>query len=123
MCALQAGKRGRKTALIDHASKIGAKILISGGGRCNFTNLGAGPANYVSGNPHFSKSALSRYKPEDFIQMVRDHGIPFHEKKLGQLFCDDSAQEIVELLRSECEQAGAEFRLECRVFKIEREAE
>src|SRR3954464_9105629 len=95
MCAIQAGRRGRSTLLLDHAGKIGGKILISGGGRCNFTNQGASPAQYVSRNPHFCKSALSRYPAEKFIQMVREHEIPFHEKKLGQLFCDDSARDIV----------------------------
>src|SRR3954467_15611922 len=103
MCAIHAGRRGRRVVLVDHAKKLGGKILISGGGRCNFTNLGASPAQYVSKNPHFSKSALSRYSSEKFIQMVRDHGIAFHEKKLGQLFCDHSAQEIVNLLKSECD--------------------
>src|ERR1700759_2830953 len=103
MCAIQAGKRGRQVMLLDHSKKLGGKILISGGGRCNFTNLGAGPANYVSKNPHFFKSALSRYSPQDFIKMVEEHGIAYHEKKLGQQFCDTSAQEIVDLLRSECE--------------------
>src|SRR6476661_4201636 len=88
MCAIQAGRRGRKVLLIDHAPKLGGKILISGGGRCNFTNIGASAAQYVSDNPHFCKSALSRYTSEDFVAMVREHGIAFHEKKLGQLFCD-----------------------------------
>jgi len=120
MCAIQAGKRGRKTALVDHASKVGAKILISGGSRCNFTNLGASPANYVSQNPHFCVSALSRYKPEHFIQMVKEHSIPFHEKKLGQLFCDHSARDIVEMLTEECRLAGVEFLLERRVSALQK---
>jgi len=94
MCAIHAGRRGRKVAVIDHAAKIGSKILISGGGRCNFTNTGAGPDNYVSNNPHFAKSALSRYTPTDFIHLVKEHRIAHHEKKLGQLFCDRSAQDI-----------------------------
>ncbi len=119
-CAIHAGRRGRSVTLLDHSKKLGGKILISGGGRCNFTNLGAGPANYVSRNPHFCKSALSRFTPDLFIQMVRDHGIPFHEKKLGQLFCDGSAQAIVDLLRSECEQAGARFELETQIGAITR---
>src|SRR3954469_6328846 len=106
MCAIHAARRGRQVLLLDHAKKLGGKILISGGGRCNFTNLGAGPANYVSRNPHFCKSALSRFPPADFIAMGREHGIAFHEKKLGQLFCDGSAREIVELLTSECARAG-----------------
>lgn len=120
MCAIEAGKRGRQVALLDHGAKVGAKILISGGGRCNFTNLGTGPGNYVSQNPHFCKSALSRYKPADFIQMVRDHRIPFHEKKLGQLFCDRSAADIVGMLVSECEKAGVQFFLNCHVQKVEK---
>ncbi|MFL5812832.1 MAG: NAD(P)/FAD-dependent oxidoreductase, partial [Bdellovibrionia bacterium] len=118
MCAIHAGRRGRSVVLLDHSKKLGGKILISGGGRCNFTNMGASPANYVSKNPHFIKSALSRYQPTEFIQMVRDHEIPFHEKKLGQLFCDHSAQDIVNLLKSECDQAGAQFELECKIEKV-----
>src|SRR5690606_23381844 len=98
MCAVHAGKRGRDTLLLDHAKKIGGKILISGGGRCNFTNLGASPANYVSKNPHFCKSAMSRFLPADFIALVEKHGIAYHEKKLGQQFCDGSAQAIVDML-------------------------
>jgi predicted Rossmann fold flavoprotein len=120
MCAIHAARRGRDVLLLDHSRKLGGKILISGGGRCNFTNLGAGPANYVSNNPHFCKSALSRYPSENFIQMVREHGIPFHEKKLGQLFCDESAQAIVDLLKTECDRAGARFLLECRIIRVER---
>ena len=103
MCAIEAGRRGRAPLLIDHASRLGGKILISGGGRCNFTNLGAGPANYVSQNEHFCKSALSRFTPLQFIELVDRHGIAFHEKKLGQQFCDHSAQDIVDMLRTECE--------------------
>ncbi len=120
MCAIEAAKRGRAVLLIDHAKKIGGKILISGGGRCNFTNLGAGPANYVSQNPHFCKSALSRYPSGDFIALVQKHAIPFHEKKLGQLFCDDSAQDIVRMLQAECDAAGAKFLLDCPVREISR---
>lgn len=120
MCGAQAAARGRRTLLVDHGERLGGKILISGGGRCNFTNLGAGPGNYVSQNPHFCKSALSRFRPEQFIELVRAHGIAFHEKKLGQLFCDDSARHIVELLRSECEQAGAEFALATQVNQVEK---
>lgn len=118
MCAIRAAQRGRSVCLFDHTSKIGRKILISGGGRCNFTNIHAGPANYVSNNPHFAKSALSRFKPDDFIRMVRKHRISFHEKKLGQLFCDGSAEAIVDLLTNECESAGAKFRLSCEVRSI-----
>jgi predicted Rossmann fold flavoprotein len=119
MCAREAGKRGRKVAVIDHAGKVGAKILISGGGRCNFTNTGAGPENYVSQNPHFCKSALSRFTPADFIALVKEHGIPYHEKKLGQLFCDRSAKDIVEMLVSECETAETKFFLECKCEKVD----
>src|SRR5690606_22705549 len=103
----------RSVVLVDHSSKIGRKILISGGGRCNFTNLYAGPQNYHSANPHFAKSALSRYTPEDFIALVERHGIAYHEKKLGQLFCDDSAQQIVDMLQTECKQVGSKFWLNC----------
>jgi predicted Rossmann fold flavoprotein len=127
MCAIHSAGRGRKTLLLDHSAKLGGKILISGGGRCNFTNTGAGPANYVSRNPHFCKSALSRYPSENFVQLVRKHAIPFHEKKLGQLFCDESAQAIVALLKKECDEAGAEFKLGVKVegltqLNLEREA-
>ncbi len=120
MCAIHAGRRGRQVLLLDHAKKLGGKILISGGGRCNFTNLGASPAQYVSRNPHFCKSALSRYPSQSFIEMVQAHGVPYHEKKLGQLFCDDSAQRIVDLLKAECDEAGARFELETRIEAIER---
>ena len=109
MCAIHAGRRGRRVALLEHAQRIGKKILISGGGRCNFTNVHTDPAAYVSANPHFCKSALARFTPLDFIRMVREHGIAYHEKKLGQLFCDGSAQQIVDMLLAECERAGAEF--------------
>ena len=95
MCAIEAGKRGRRVAVLEHADRIGKKILISGGGRCNFTNLHCTPDNFLSGNPHFCKSALARYTPADFITLVEKHRIPYHEKKLGQLFCDRSAQDIV----------------------------
>ncbi|MDB6036677.1 MAG: rane protein [Verrucomicrobiales bacterium] len=118
MCALQAGMRGRKVILLDHAPKLGGKILISGGGRCNFTNTGASPAQYVSANAHFCKSALSRYTPADFIALVGSHGIAYHEKKLGQLFCDVSARQIVEMLKSECAKVGAEFKLNCKIESV-----
>ena len=123
MCAIHAGRRGKRVLVLDHAAKLGGKILISGGGRCNFTNLGAGPGNYVSRNPHFAKSALSRYTPADFIALVEAHGIPYHEKKLGQQFCDGSAREIVALLEKECADAGAEIRLETRIDAVERESD
>src|SRR5437764_10073623 len=106
MCALEAGKRGRKVAVLERAERIGKKILISGGGRCNFTNLHCHPENFISGNPHFAKSALARYTPTDFIALVREHHIPYHEKTLGQLFCDRSARDIVRMLETECRHAG-----------------
>jgi len=118
MCAIHAARRGRRVALLDHAAKVGGKILISGGGRCNFTNLGASPLNYLSQNPHFAKSALSRYVPADFIAMVEAHGIDYHEKKLGQQFCDGSAQAIIDMLLAECQEAGAEFILNCKIDKV-----
>ena len=118
MCALQAGGRGKRVLLLDHAKKLGGKILISGGGRCNFTNLGAGPNNYVSQNPHFCKSAFARFTPWDFIELVNKHGISYHEKKLGQQFCDGSAESIVRLLKSECDAVGAEILLDCHIRKI-----
>lgn len=123
MCAIQAGRRGRSVALVDHATVIGRKILISGGGRCNFTNINAGPDNYVSNNPHFHKSALSRYSPGEFIEMVEKHKIAYHEKKLGQLFCDGSASQIVDMLVAECDKVGAEF-LKGRIVKeVKQEAD
>lgn len=118
MCAIQAAKRGRKVFLLDHAQKLGSKILISGGGRCNFTNLEASPLNYVSQNPHFCKSAFARYSPWDFIELIQKHGIAYHEKKLGQQFCDGSAQQIVDLLKSECDEAKAEIKLGCTIHKL-----
>ncbi len=118
MCGMQAGQRGRKVLIMDHAKKIGGKILISGGGRCNFTNIGASAQNYVSENSHFCKSAFSRYTPEDFIALIKKHRIPFHEKKLGQLFCDRTAQDIVKLLKSECDDAGVQFLLDCKIDSI-----
>ncbi len=118
MCARTAALRGKRVLLIDHASALGRKILISGGGRCNFTNLYANAECYVSQNPHFAKSALARYTPGDFIQLVEKHKIAYHEKKLGQLFCDESAQSIVDLLVNECKSAGATFLLNCHVEAI-----
>lgn len=105
-CAAQAGQRGRRVLLVDHADEPGKKILISGGGRCNFTNINAGPGNYISSNPHFAKSALSRYTSQDFIDLVDAHGIAWHEKTLGQLFCDGSAKQIVAMLMAECAKGG-----------------
>src|SRR6202521_5459660 len=98
MCAMEAGKRGRRVAVLERAERAGKKILISGGGRCNFTNLYCGPENFYSANPHFAKSALARYEPSDFIALVEKHGIPYHEKTLGQLFCDRSAVNITNML-------------------------
>ncbi len=118
MCAAVAGKRGRKTLIIEHAEKVGKKILISGGGRCNFTNLHTSPANYLSENPHFCKSALSRYTPHDFIALVEQHGIAYHEKTLGQLFCDDSSRQIVQMLESECREGGVECWTGCDVQSV-----
>lgn len=120
MCALQAARRGRRTALIERSAAVGRKILISGGGRCNFTNLDVRPERYVSKNPDFSRSALARFTPHDFIRMVEKRGIPYHEKKLGQLFCDRSAKEIVEMLVGECREAGAQFFLGREVRSVEK---
>ncbi len=120
ICAIEAGKRGRTVIVIDHSQKIGAKIRISGGGRCNFTNLHLSPEHYISQNPHFCKSALSRYTPENFISLLRKHKISFHEKEAGQLFCDATSAEIIVMLRAECEKAGVEFILGCSVSKIEK---
>jgi len=115
MCAIHAARRGRSVLLLEHNERLGQKILISGGGRCNFTNLHAGPENYLSNNPSFCKSALARYTPGDFIALVEKHGIAYHEKKLGQLFCDGSSRAIVEMLAQECKAARVEIRLRCRV--------
>jgi predicted Rossmann fold flavoprotein len=108
MCAIAAGARGRRVRVLDHANKVGKKILMSGGGRCNFTNIHSTPANFLSANPHFAKSALSRYTPADFVALVDKHAIPWHEKKLGQLFCDRSSKDIVHMLLAECAAVGAE---------------
>ncbi len=120
MCALTAGQRGRRVRVIEHAERIGKKILMSGGGRCNFTNTGTTPAQYLSANPHFCKSALARYTPADFIDMVERHGIGYHEKEPGQLFCDESSKRIVQMLADECEWAGAGIETGCSVESIER---
>jgi predicted Rossmann fold flavoprotein len=118
MCALTAAGRGRQVLLLDHANKAGKKILMSGGGRCNFTNMYCEPENFLSENPHFCKSALARYSQWDFIALVAKHGVPYHEKKLGQLFCDNKASDILNLLLSECEEAGVDLRLETSVAEI-----
>ncbi|MFS2221694.1 NAD(P)/FAD-dependent oxidoreductase [Pantoea sp. B65] len=120
-CAAQAGQRGRRVLLLDNGKKAGRKILMSGGGRCNFTNLYTEPAAYLSHNPHFCKSALARYTQWDFIDLVNRHGIAWHEKTLGQLFCDDSAQQIVELLLKECQQGNVTLRLRSEVVSVERD--
>lgn len=120
MCAQEAGKRGRRVVVLDHATKAGAKILISGGGRCNFTNLNAGPEAFVSGNPHFAKSALKRYTQFDFIDMAQRHGIAYHERRWGQLFCDGSARQIVDMLLDEGQAHGMDLRLGHRVTDIVR---
>jgi predicted Rossmann fold flavoprotein len=120
MCALTAAGRGREVLLIDHANKPGKKILMSGGGRCNFTNMYTEPANFLSHNPHFCKSALARYTQWDFIEMVGKHAVPYHEKKLGQLFCDNKASDILGMLLAECEQAGVDLRMDTSVQGIEK---
>ena len=118
MCAIEAGKRGRSVAVLDHAERVGKKILISGGGRCNFTNIHCKAENFISGNPHFAKSALARYKPADFIALVEKHKIPYHEKTLGQLFCDRSARDIVSMLEKECADAGVQVLTHMRVEEV-----
>ncbi len=120
MCAFTAAARGRQVLLLDHANKAGKKILMSGGGRCNFTNLYTEPANFLSSNPHFCKSALARYTQWNFIEMVSRHGVPYHEKKLGQLFCDNKSSDILEMLLDECGRAGVDLRLDTAVTAIER---
>lgn len=118
MCAATAGARGRSVLVIEHANRVGKKILMSGGGRCNFTNTGASPANYLSSNPHFCRSALARYSPRDFIALVESHRIAYHEKELGQLFCDDSSRQIVAMLLAECEQAGVRIATGCSIEQV-----
>ncbi|MFY8327648.1 NAD(P)/FAD-dependent oxidoreductase [Pseudoalteromonas sp. ZZD1] len=120
MCAAQAGYRGRSVTVLDMGKKPGRKILISGGGRCNFTNENASPENYLCGNPHFVKSCLSRYTQHDFIELVDRHGLAYHHKTLGQLFCDNSAQDIVDILLTECEWAGVNIALRNEVLNVER---
>ena len=123
MCAIEAGKRGRRVAVLEHADRLGKKILISGGGRCNFTNLHCQPENFLSANPHFAKSALARYTPADFIALVEKHRIPYHEKTLGQLFCDRSARDILGMLEDECRLAGVEIVLNVKIREVSRAAE
>jgi predicted Rossmann fold flavoprotein len=123
MCAIEAGKRGRRVAVLEHADRLGKKILISGGGRCNFTNLHCQPENFLSANPHFAKSALARYTPADFIALVEKHRIPYHEKTLGQLFCDGSAREILAMLEEECRAAGVSIFLNTGIQEVTRGVE
>jgi hypothetical protein len=118
MCAIQAAQRGRTVCLIDHSAKLAEKIRISGGGRCNFTNLHTKPDNYISTNPHFCRSALVRYTPQDFINWLKSNGLSFNEKKLGQLFCDDGSEAIIAMLKNECDAAGVKFLMSCSVEDI-----
>ena len=121
-CAIEAGKRGRNVVVLEHADRIGKKIAISGGGRCNFTNLHTSADNFISANPHFCKSALARYTPTDFISLIEKHSIAYHEKKLGQLFCDGSAREVIEMLLTEAREAGVEIRCGSLVRSVTRSA-
>jgi hypothetical protein len=120
MCAIEAGKRGRRVAVLERADRLGKKILISGGGRCNFTNIHCQPENFLSANPHFAKSALARYAPADFIALVEQYRIPYHEKTLGQLFCDRSSREILQMLEQECSSAGASIFLNTQIQEVRR---
>ncbi len=119
MCAIEAGKRGRDVLLVDHAHKLAEKIRISGGGRCNFTNRYAKAENFLSNNPHFCRSALARFTPQDFIALIEKHGIHYHEKKSGQLFCDDSSQQVIDMLQHECEIAGVDWQIPSQVKQVE----
>src|SRR5690349_20902117 len=121
MCAIEAGRRGRRVAVLERAERIGKKVLISGGGRCNFTNLYCRPENFISANPHFAKSALAAYTPANFIQLVEKHRIAYHEKSLGQLFCDRSAQQIVSMLQAECMDAGVRILTGVDVVGVNRD--
>src|ERR1700676_864668 len=118
LCAIEAGKRGRRVAVLERADRAGKKILVSGGGHCNFTNLYCQPENFISANPHFAKSALARYTPADFIALVEKHRIPYHEKTLGQLFCDGSAHDITDMLAAECEAAGIRIFVNTSIQEI-----
>ncbi|AWL06061.1 NAD(P)/FAD-dependent oxidoreductase [Massilia oculi] len=120
MCAAVAAQNGKRVVLIDHAAKLAEKIRISGGGRCNFTNINAGPQNYLSQNPHFCKSALSRYTAQDFLALVKKYRISHHEKHKGQLFCNDSAEQIIAMLRAECELGGVDWRMPCKVAGVQK---
>jgi len=123
MCAIEAGRRGRRVLVLDHAERIGKKILISGGGRCNFTNIHCRAENFLSANPHFAKSALARFTPAEMIAMVERHGIRYHEKTLGQMFCDHSAQDVVTMLARECAEAGVAVHAGVRVERVRRDGE
>lgn len=120
-CAFEAGGRGRRVLVLEYAERVGKKIGISGGGRCNFTNIYTSAENFISANPHFCKSALARYTPADFISLVEKHGITYHEKKLGQLFCDGSSSQIIDMLLGECLDAGVEIRCGCQVRSVQKE--
>ncbi len=123
MCAIEAGKRGRRVVVLDHANKAGKKILMSGGGRCNFTNIDVDASNFISHNPHFCKSALSRYTQWDFIALVNQYHIPYHERDLGKLFCDDSAKDILDMLLAECKKANVKIILNCDINYIEKNSD
>ncbi|GAB3462591.1 NAD(P)/FAD-dependent oxidoreductase [Massilia terrae] len=123
MCAAVAGQRGKRVVLLDHATRLAEKIRISGGGRCNFTNIGAGPQNFLSENPHFCKSALSRYTPQDFLGLIKKHRIAWHEKHKGQLFCDDSSEQIIQMLRAECAAGDVTWRMPCKIAFLRKEGE
>jgi len=120
MCAATAARRGKRVVLVDHAGKLAEKIRISGGGRCNFTNINAGPQNFLSENPHFARSALSRYTAQDFLALVKKHRIAYHEKHRGQLFCDDSAEQIIRMLKDECDAGSVSWRMPCKVNGVEK---
>ncbi|MBQ5949395.1 NAD(P)/FAD-dependent oxidoreductase [Massilia sp. ST3] len=120
MCAAVAGQQGKRVILLDHAAKLAEKIRISGGGRCNFTNINAGPANFLSQNPHFCRSALSRYTAQDFLALVKKHRIAYHEKHRGQLFCDDSSERIIAMLRAECEAGGVDLRMPVKIAGVQK---
>jgi predicted Rossmann fold flavoprotein len=120
MCAIEAGKRGRRVAVLERAERLGKKILISGGGRCNFTNIHCSAANFISSNPHFAKSALARYTPADFVALLEKHRIPYHEKTLGQLFCDRSAEEVLDMLEKECRESGVQLFAKIAIQEVTR---
>src|SRR5499426_1203126 len=119
MCAIEAGRRGRSVLVLERNKTVGKKIRISGGGRCNFTNIYTGAEHFISANRNFRKSALARYTPDDFIRLVRRHHIAYHEKKLGQLFCDGASQQIINMLLSECKTAGVDIHVSCSVTRIQ----